>query len=100
MNNIKTWIEIIAIAIVLIGGHMLFIADSRYFSITKASELVKEFVVVVERQRTASEIQKENLKAIKRINARQTDMEKKWLRKEINDLKRKNRKLRSIPRGR
>jgi len=99
MNKITTWIGITLVAMGMIGGHMIFVADARYFSSKKAVDLIKEFVVFAERQKTAGEIQKENLKAIKRLNTKQIDMEKQWLRKEIQNLKKEKHQLQLRRRG-
>lgn len=103
MNGWGKWIGIVLMAMGMIGGHMLFVADGRYFFRSEAAKFGKEMVIFAERQRTAGEIQKENYKAIKRLNEEtkeiRQDMEKKWLRKEIERLKRDKRKLQSRPRA-
>ena len=95
MNSLTKWIGIIFTALGMVGmlaGYMLFVADGRFFPLG-------EGILLTERSNTGAKIQKENYKAIKKLNSRQTDMEKKWLRKEIDELKRKNRNLQLRRRG-
>ncbi len=106
MNAWAKWATILMAGVLMIAGHMLFVADGRYFFRSEAVKFVKEMVVFAERQKTSTEIQKENYKAIKKLNEKQTDFTEQWLRDKnerqetLNDrLKERIRELQSRPRA-
>jgi hypothetical protein len=83
----------------MLSGLMIFVADGRFFPL-------KDGVKLAESYKISSKIQRENYKALKRLNSRQTDMEKKWLRErdirrkeEMERMRDKIRRLQNRPRA-
>ena len=106
MNTWMKWLNIALAAIGMIGAHMLFVADGRYFPLREGVEVAQQQKTLVQQQKTNSRISQEVLRGFKKLRDDQADITKEWLRnknelqeREMENLKDKIRRLQSRPRA-
>ncbi len=99
MNGWAKWISIFLVAIGMIAGHMVFVADGRYFPFREGVELAGGM-------KSISESLKFNLKAIKKWSKETEVLKDKYYEdksdrqeRKIEEMQRTIRRLESRPRA-
>ncbi len=99
MNAWAKWISIFLGVIALIGGHMIFVADGRYFPLREGVEVAGGMKSISEALRITKEAMQKQADEMKEFKDRYFEDKSKSQQRVINEMERKIRLLESRPRA-